>query len=133
MALARAIVIRPRVLLFDEPLSNLDAKLRVSMRGEIRHLQQTLKITTVYVTHDQEEAMAISDRIAVMEAGKIAQLDTAETFTGVRPRLSLPASSAAPICCMPRCVALRMASRLSMSAARCLRCRLKACPLRAVL
>jgi iron(III) transport system ATP-binding protein len=80
VALARAIVIRPRVLLFDEPLSNLDAKLRVSMRGEIRHLQQTLKITTVYVTHDQEEAMAISDRIAVMEGGKIAQLDTAEAL-----------------------------------------------------
>jgi iron(III) transport system ATP-binding protein len=80
VALARAIVIRPRVLLFDEPLSNLDAKLRVSMRGEIRHLQQTLKITTVYVTHDQEEAMAISDRIAVMEAGQIAQLDTAEAL-----------------------------------------------------
>jgi iron(III) transport system ATP-binding protein len=80
VALARAIVIRPRVLLFDEPLSNLDAKLRVSMRGEIRHLQQTLKITTVYVTHDQEEAMAISDRIAVMEAGGIAQLDTAEVL-----------------------------------------------------
>jgi iron(III) transport system ATP-binding protein len=78
VALARAIIIRPRVLLFDEPLSNLDAKLRVSMRGEIRRLQQVLKITTVYVTHDQEEAMAISDRIAVMEAGRIVQLDTAE-------------------------------------------------------
>jgi iron(III) transport system ATP-binding protein len=80
VALARAIVIRPRVLLFDEPLSNLDAKLRVSMRGEIRHLQQKLGITTVYVTHDQEEAMAISDRIAVMEAGRIVQLDTAEAL-----------------------------------------------------
>jgi iron(III) transport system ATP-binding protein len=80
VALARAIVIRPSVLLFDEPLSNLDAKLRVSMRGEIRHLQQTLKITTVYVTHDQEEAMAISDRIAVMEGGRIVQLDTAEAL-----------------------------------------------------
>ena len=80
VALARAIVIRPRVLLFDEPLSNLDAKLRVSMRSEIRHLQQTLKITTVYVTHDQEEAMAISDRIAVMESGRIVQLDTAEAL-----------------------------------------------------
>jgi len=78
VALARAIVIRPRVLLFDEPLSNLDAKLRVSMRSEIRNLQQALKITTVYVTHDQEEAMAISDRIAVMETGRIVQLDTAE-------------------------------------------------------
>jgi iron(III) transport system ATP-binding protein len=80
VALARAIVIRPRVLLFDEPLSNLDAKLRVSMRSEIRSLQQALKITTVYVTHDQEEAMAISDRIAVMEAGRIVQLDTAEVL-----------------------------------------------------
>jgi iron(III) transport system ATP-binding protein len=80
VALARAIVIRPRVLLFDEPLSNLDAKLRVSMRGEIRQLQQRLKITTVYVTHDQEEAMAISDRIAVMEGGRIAQLGTAQAL-----------------------------------------------------
>jgi iron(III) transport system ATP-binding protein len=80
VALARAIVIRPRVLLFDEPLSNLDAKLRVSMRGEIRYLQQALRITTVYVTHDQEEAMAISDRIAVMEGGRIVQLDTAEAL-----------------------------------------------------
>jgi iron(III) transport system ATP-binding protein len=80
VALARAIVIRPRVLLFDEPLSNLDAKLRVSMRAEIRSLQQSLKITTVYVTHDQEEAMAISDRIAVMESGRIAQLDTPQAL-----------------------------------------------------
>jgi ABC-type Fe3+/spermidine/putrescine transport system ATPase subunit len=80
VALARAIVIRPRVLLFDEPLSNLDAKLRVSMRSEIRSLQQALKIITVYVTHDQEEAMAISDRIAVLEAGRIVQLDTAEAL-----------------------------------------------------
>jgi iron(III) transport system ATP-binding protein len=77
VALARAIVIRPRVLLFDEPLSNLDAKLRVEMRGEIQNLQKTLGITTLYVTHDQEEAMAISDRIAVMQDGAIAQLGTA--------------------------------------------------------
>src|SRR5262245_2460234 len=68
VALARAIVIRPRVLLFDEPLSNLDAKLRVQMRSEIRDLQRRLSITTIYVTHDQEEAMAVSDRIAVMNA-----------------------------------------------------------------
>jgi ABC-type Fe3+/spermidine/putrescine transport system ATPase subunit len=73
VALARAIVIRPRVLLFDEPLSNLDAKLRVSMRQEIRELQQRLAITTVYVTHDQEEAMAVSDRIAVMNEGSVVQ------------------------------------------------------------
>ncbi len=77
VALARAIVIRPRVLLFDEPLSNLDAKLRVQMRQEIRDLQRRLAITTVYVTHDQEEAMAVSDRIAVMNQGSVAQEGTA--------------------------------------------------------
>jgi iron(III) transport system ATP-binding protein len=78
VALARAIVIQPRVLLFDEPLSNLDAKLRVHMRGELRELQKRLHITAVYVTHDQEEAMAISDRIAVMHQGAIVQEGTAE-------------------------------------------------------
>jgi iron(III) transport system ATP-binding protein len=78
VALARAIVIRPRVLLFDEPLSNLDAKLRLQMRDEIRKLQKLLGTTAVYVTHDQDEAMAISDRIAVMEDGRISQIGTAE-------------------------------------------------------
>jgi len=78
VALARAIVIRPRVLLFDEPLSNLDAKLRVHMRREIRELQKRLSITAVYVTHDQEEAMAVSDRIAVMQQGTVVQEGTAE-------------------------------------------------------
>jgi iron(III) transport system ATP-binding protein len=73
VALARAIVIRPRVLLFDEPLSNLDAKLRIQMRQEIRALQRRLAITTIYVTHDQEEAMAVSDRIAVMSQGSVVQ------------------------------------------------------------
>jgi iron(III) transport system ATP-binding protein len=80
VALARAIVFRPRVLLFDEPLSNLDAKLRVEMRGQIRALQKRIGITTVYVTHDQEEAMAISDRIAVMERGVVVQEGTAEAL-----------------------------------------------------
>jgi iron(III) transport system ATP-binding protein len=80
VALARAIVIRPRVLLFDEPLSNLDARLRVHMRGELRDLQKRLSITAVYVTHDQEEAMAISDRIAVMHQGEVVQTGTAETL-----------------------------------------------------
>ncbi len=78
VALARAVVIQPQVLLFDEPLSNLDAKLRVYMRSEIRSLQKALSITAVYVTHDQEEAMAISDHIAVMNEGKIVQIGTAE-------------------------------------------------------
>lgn len=78
VALARAIVIKPKVLLFDEPLSNLDAKLRIHTRSEIRRLQKALHITSIYVTHDQEEAMAISDRIAVMNTGKIVQIGTAE-------------------------------------------------------
>ena len=78
VALARAIAIRPRVLLFDEPLSNLDAQLRVQMRSEIVRLQKELAITTIYVTHDQEEAMAISDRIAIMDKGLIAQIGTAQ-------------------------------------------------------
>jgi len=78
VALARAIVIKPKVLLLDEPLSNLDAKLRVYTRGEIRRLQKSLDMTSVYVTHDQEEAMAISDRIALMNKGKIIQVGTAE-------------------------------------------------------
>jgi iron(III) transport system ATP-binding protein len=77
VALARAVVFEPKVLLFDEPLSNLDAKLRVEMRDEIRSLQKRIGITTVYVTHDQEEAMAISDRIVVMNRGVIAQNGTA--------------------------------------------------------
>ena len=76
VALARALVIRPDVLLMDEPLSNLDAKLRVEMRSVIKEIQNKLHITTVYVTHDQEEAMAVSDRIAVMEQGVIQQIGT---------------------------------------------------------
>ncbi|RPI08203.1 MAG: ABC transporter ATP-binding protein, partial [Zetaproteobacteria bacterium] len=73
VALARAIVTEPRVLLFDEPLSNLDAKLREQMRGEVRKLQRRLGITSIYVTHDQAEAMALSDRIVVLEAGRVQQ------------------------------------------------------------
>ena len=76
VALARALVIEPRVLLLDEPLSNLDARLRVRMREEIKKIQKTLNITTIYVTHDQEEAMSISDRVAVMNQGKILQVGT---------------------------------------------------------
>ena len=74
VALARALVLEPGVLLFDEPLSNLDAKLRVSMRTEIRRIQQEAGITAVYVTHDQSEAMAISDKIIIMEKGIVAQM-----------------------------------------------------------
>lgn len=74
VALARAIVIRPEVLLMDEPLSNLDAKLRIEMRSAIKQIQKKVDITTVYVTHDQEEALAVSDRIAVMNGGIIQQI-----------------------------------------------------------
>jgi iron(III) transport system ATP-binding protein len=73
VAVARALVLKPSVLLFDEPLSNLDARLRRQMREEIRELQQRLGLTVVYVTHDQQEAMAVSDRIVVMNAGRIEQ------------------------------------------------------------
>lgn len=78
VALARALVTEPRVLLLDEPLSALDAKVRVQLRDEIRRIQLRLGITTVFVTHDQEEALAVSDRIAVMDAGRIDQIDTPE-------------------------------------------------------
>ncbi|MCA0454827.1 MAG: ABC transporter ATP-binding protein [Chloroflexi bacterium] len=78
VALARSLVMEPRILLFDEPLSNLDAKMRVQMRSEIHLLQRRLGITSIYVTHDQIEAMALSDRIVVMNKGKIEQIGTPE-------------------------------------------------------
>jgi iron(III) transport system ATP-binding protein len=76
VALARALVAEPEVLLLDEPLSNLDAKLRISMRAEIRALQQRLGITTIYVTHDQQEALSISDQVVVMSHGRIVEIGT---------------------------------------------------------
>jgi iron(III) transport system ATP-binding protein len=76
VAVARSLVLEPAVLLFDEPLSNLDAKLRRRVRQEIRELQQLLELTVIYVTHDQEEALAVSDRIIVMDGGRIAQQGT---------------------------------------------------------
>ncbi len=74
VALARALVLNPDILLLDEPLSNLDAKIRVQVRAEIRKLQQELAITTIYVTHDQEEALSLSDRVAVMKDGRVLQV-----------------------------------------------------------
>ena len=74
VALARALVLNPDVLLLDEPLSNLDAKIRIQVRAEIRKLQKELGITTIYVTHDQEEALTLSDRIAVINFGKLQQI-----------------------------------------------------------
>jgi iron(III) transport system ATP-binding protein len=79
VAIARALVFEPEVLLLDEPLSNLDARLRTQMGGEFRALQRRLKITTLYVTHDQEEAMALSDRVVVMQRGRILQIGAPET------------------------------------------------------
>ncbi|QIM67640.1 ferric transporter ATP-binding subunit [Mannheimia granulomatis] len=80
VALARALVLKPKVLLFDEPLSNLDANLRRSMREKIRELQQRLGITSLYVTHDQSEAFAVSDQVIVMDKGVIKQKDTAKNL-----------------------------------------------------
>jgi iron(III) transport system ATP-binding protein len=80
VALARALVLNPDILLLDEPLSNLDAKIRVQVRGEIRALQRELGITTVYVTHDQEEALSMSDRVAVMRDGRVQQVATPKTL-----------------------------------------------------
>src|SRR6266567_2299169 len=74
VALARALVLNPDILLLDEPLSNLDAKIRVQVRAEIRTLQRELGITTIYVTHDQEEALSLSDRVAVMRDGRVLQV-----------------------------------------------------------
>lgn len=91
IALARALVVEPTLLLLDEPLSNLDAKLRVSMRTEIRSIQQRLKATTLFVTHDQDEALDMSDRIAVMNNGLIEQFGT-PTEVYERPRTSFVAN-----------------------------------------
>ena len=91
VALARALAVEPKVLLLDEPLSALDAKVRVSLRNEIRRIQQQLKMTAIYVTHDQEEALAISDRIAVMARGRIEQLDQPEEIYS-NPRTVFAAS-----------------------------------------
>ncbi len=91
VGIARALAIRPRLLLMDEPLSNLDAKLRLEMREDIRDIQRRLGITTIYVTHDQEEALAISDRICVLNAGRIEQVGTpAEIYH--RPARRFPAA-----------------------------------------
>ncbi|GLZ05190.1 ABC transporter ATP-binding protein [Actinomadura sp. NBRC 104412] len=105
VAIARAVVLRPRLVLMDEPLSNLDAKLRVQMRTEIRRMHQDLGLTTVYVTHDQEEALALADRVVVLRDGRIEQSGTPEEvytypsstyiagFMGYRNLLEMPVVS----------------------------------------
>jgi spermidine/putrescine ABC transporter ATP-binding subunit len=100
VALARAVAFPPRVLLMDEPLGALDLKLREAMQNELRRIQQELKITTVYVTHDQHEAMTMSDRIAVMNLGNLIQLDTAhEIYT--RPKTKFVADFVGKINFLP--------------------------------
>ena len=94
MALARALAIEPQVLLLDEPLSALDALVRIQLRAEIRRIQQRLGITTLFVTHDQSEALSVADRVGVMRAGRLEQLATPESSTTARRRSSSPSSSA---------------------------------------
>ncbi len=91
IGIARAMVVKPRLLLMDEPLSNLDAKLRIDLRDEIRAIQKTVGIAAIYVTHDQEEALAISDRVCVMDQGLIEQIGTPQEIYG-RPRTRFVAS-----------------------------------------
>src|SRR6202022_2094267 len=96
VALARALVLEPRILLLDEPLSNLDAQLRIHMRTELTTIQRRVGITTVFVTHDQEEAMSIADRIAVMNAGVLEQMDTPQEIYA-RPATLFVATFTAPM------------------------------------
>jgi multiple sugar transport system ATP-binding protein len=96
VAIGRALVRKPQVFLFDEPLSNLDAKLRMEMRTELKRLHQMLKTTVVYVTHDQIEAMTLATRIAVMKDGRIEQLGTPPRSTTDRRRSMSPAFVGAP-------------------------------------
>ena len=118
VALARALVIEPPVLLLDEPLSNLDAKLREEMQFELRRIQRKVGTTTIMVTHDQAEALSISDRVVVMEAGaRDAGRRAAPRCTSTRARASSPPSSARPTCCEARVARGRRARSASSSAA----------------
>src|SRR5690606_28286076 len=112
VALARALVTRPAVLLLDEPLGALDLKMRRRMQAELKKLQREVGITFVYVTHDQEEALALSDEIVVMQDGVIVQRATLRKSTGVRYRPMSPISSARPTFCAAR----RLAAASSRSA-----------------
>ncbi|WP_454917891.1 ABC transporter ATP-binding protein [Xanthobacter sediminis] len=113
VALARAIAFSPAVVLFDEPLSNLDAKLRGQMRVELRELQQELGISSVYVTHDQEEALAISDRIIVMNGGRIEQVGTPEDIYD-RPRSRFVADFIGSANLIPICEVIQDGRRIAV-------------------
>jgi spermidine/putrescine ABC transporter ATP-binding subunit len=116
VALARALVLNPDILLLDEPLSNLDAKIRVQVRAEIRTLQQDLGITTVYVTHDQEEALSLSDRVAVMKDGRVLQVGVPKEIYE-RPRTRFVADFVGTNNLVPGEVAERRGDRLVVSTA----------------
>ena len=96
VAMGRAIVREPQAFLMDEPLSNLDAKLRVEMRAEIQRIQRDLNVTTIYVTHDQVEAMTMGDRVCVLRGGFLQQVASPRSSTTARPTSSSPSSSAHP-------------------------------------
>ena len=103
VALARALAIQPRVLLLDEPLSALDAKVRVQLRDEIRRIQLEVGTTTLFVTHDQEEALAIADRVGVMSAGRLEQIAAPQELYDRPATASSPSSSGSAPASRPRC------------------------------
>jgi iron(III) transport system ATP-binding protein len=116
VALARALVLNPDILLLDEPLSNLDAKIRVQVRAEIRKLQQELGITTIYVTHDQEEALALSDRVAVMKDGRVLQVGVPKEIYE-RPRTRFVADFVGTNNLLPGAIEERRGERLIVATA----------------
>jgi len=116
VALARALVLNPDILLLDEPLSNLDAKIRVQVRAEIRKLQQELRISTIYVTHDQEEALSLSDRVAVMKDGRVLQVGIPKDLYE-RPRSRFVADFVGTNNLVPGDVAERRGERLVVDTA----------------
>ena len=121
VALARALVLNPDILLLDEPLSNLDAKIRVQVRAEIRKLQRELGITTIYVTHDQEEALSLSDRVAVMKDGRVLQVGAPKELYE-RPRTRFVADFVGTNNLVPGRVSERARAPISSSTPRWARC-----------
>jgi iron(III) transport system ATP-binding protein len=113
VALARALVMQPDLLLFDEPLSNLDAKLRVQVRGELRRLQKSLGTTAIYVTHDQDEAMSLSDRVVVMNSGRVEQVGTPEEIYA-HPATLFVADFVGQVNALPGRVVARTESRITV-------------------
>lgn len=119
VALARALILKPKVLLFDEPLSNLDANLRRSMRDKIRELQKQFNITSLYVTHDQSEAFAVSDTVLVMNKGNIMQIGSPQDLIASRRRALWRALWAMPTCSRPASATSPWRSTATACRARC--------------